>query len=71
MNVFTSLFGKSAKFNTTVVVRKFSKNDPPKNVSVAPVIKVKVSPHDDALPMHGGSHKKLRKSPAVKKRSGG
>ena len=68
MSILSSLFGKSAKFTSVVTIRKFSKNDPPKAVSITDPVKIRVSPDDVALPMHGGgARKKLRKSPAVKK----
>jgi len=61
-----SLFRKNAKFQSAVIVTKFSKNEAPKKVSETQPKKVQTSPNDVSLPKRGGRPKKLRKSPAIK-----
>ena len=65
------IFGtKRASFANNIVVKKFSKNEPAVKVHIEKPEKVKPTGHDMTLPSQtGGAKKKLRKSPAVRKRS--
>jgi hypothetical protein len=61
-----SFFSKKTKIQPVVNVRKFSKCESPTQLSKTEVVKIPISPKDVSLPIHGGKHKKLRKSPAVR-----